>query len=380
LSPQEHQLGQNPATAEPLVVICILNWNGWRDTIKCVESIRALLYPNYLAVVVENGSLNESLEKLRAWGKDHLSERAFVEYGRGQAVAGGDATSEACLAKFPSSQRMVLINTQENLGFNGGCNAVFRYALMRPEPAEYVFLLNNDAIVAPDCLSHIVATDHRCQAGIVGTVIGDPENGEIASGGNRGNFPLLREFFWPLITWKMAFPDREKEFEHFFYAFGTARAMRKNVLEALYNSDGYYFDEAAFIYGDEIDVGERARKKGFMTVIANRALVYHRRGSSSGGLYNPIVNYYPTRNRIREARAILPWYLLPAFHTLHISWNAARALNNLRRGRRQSALAILRGLIDGYRGVTGKWSRHDEEVLVWAEGKKSINHSGARTR
>jgi len=361
-----------PDSSEPLVVICILNWNGWRDTIKCVESICQLRYTNYLAVVVDNGSLNESLERLRAWGKDHFpSPAAFVEYRRDQAVAGGEDSSEALLARCASSSRLVLIENQENLGFNGGCNLVFHYALTRSQPAEYVFLLNNDAVLTPDCLTHLIEADQKSQAGIVGAVIKNRENGEASSGGNRGSFPLVREFFWPLITWQAAVPDREKEFEPFFYVLGTARVMRRDVLEALHKSAGYYFDEASFIYGDELEVMDRARKNGFATVVANRALVYHARCSSSGGLYNPIVNYYPTRNRVREARAMLPWYLRPGFHALHISWNTARALHNLRKGRRRSALAIFRGLIDGYRGVKGKWERHDEEVLLWGKAGNS---------
>ena len=370
MSHDKQQDWHDPDPSEPLVVICILNWNGWRDTIKCVESIRESRYSNYLTVVVDNGSLNESLGRLRAWGKNHFpAPSAFVEYRRDQAVAGGEAASEVRLAQSASRQRLVLIDNQENVGFNGGCNMVFHYALTRPRPAEYVFLLNNDTLLAPDCLVHLVAADIKSKAGIVGAVIKNRDRGEASSGGNRGSFPLMREFFWPLITWHTAVPDREKEFEPCFYALGTARVMRRDVLEALHKSAGYYFDEAAFIYGDELEVMDRARKSGFTTVIANRALVYHGKSSSSGGLYNPIVNYYPTRNRVREARAMLPWYLRPGFHALHISWNTARALHNLRKGRRRSALAIFRGLIDGYRGVTGKWERHDEEVLLWGQAE-----------
>ena len=362
---------------EPLVVICILNWNGWRNTIECVESVRKLLYSNYLVVVLDNGSLNESLGKLRAWCNEQLSESvAFVEYSRDQALGGGQADCEARLAQAAPRQRLVLIDNGENLGFNGGCNVVIRYALKRSQPADYVFLLNNDTLVTPDCLTHVIATAVTSHAGIVGAVIKNRCDGSISSGGNRGSFPLLREFFCPLFTWNAAVPDQEKEFEPCFYALGTARVMRRDVLEALHDSAGYYFDEAPFIYGGELEVIVRARQRGFRSVIANRAAVYHGQSSSSGGLYNPVVNYYPIRNRVREAQAMLPWYLRPGFHALHISWNTARAMHNLRRGRRRSALAIFRGLVDGYRGVTGKWLRHDEEVLMWETETRGAGKPG----
>lgn len=179
------------------VIICILNWNGWQDTIECLESVRDLRYSNYLTVVVDNGSFNQSLEKLRAWGIEQLQEQGvFVEYRRDEAVRGGGAGSESRLEQCASKQRLVLINNEENLGFTGGCNVVFRYALMRPQRADYVFLVNNDATPEKDCLNHLIQVDQESNAGIVGAVIKSRESGEIFFAGNRGSFPLLREFFF----------------------------------------------------------------------------------------------------------------------------------------------------------------------------------------
>ncbi len=31
----------------PLVSIIILNWNGWQDTLECLESLYQIDYPNY---------------------------------------------------------------------------------------------------------------------------------------------------------------------------------------------------------------------------------------------------------------------------------------------------------------------------------------------
>ena len=49
------------------VCILILNWNGWKDTIECLESVFRNSYPNYQVTVVNNGSTNsdDSVEKTR---------------------------------------------------------------------------------------------------------------------------------------------------------------------------------------------------------------------------------------------------------------------------------------------------------------------------
>jgi len=50
-------------TNYPKVSIIILNWNGWEDTIECLESLYQITYPNYDVIVVDNGSEDESVDK-----------------------------------------------------------------------------------------------------------------------------------------------------------------------------------------------------------------------------------------------------------------------------------------------------------------------------
>src|SRR5208337_3935714 len=91
----------------PLVAISILNWNGWRDTLECLESVRRLHYPNYLTVVVDNGSRNDSVERIRAWAKEALPDQAaFLEYTCETALGGGNPSSEAQLDAAESPNRL----------------------------------------------------------------------------------------------------------------------------------------------------------------------------------------------------------------------------------------------------------------------------------
>jgi len=56
----------------PKVAIIILNWNGWKDTIECLESVFRIDYPNYQVIVIGNGSSDNSVERIKAWAeKEH---------------------------------------------------------------------------------------------------------------------------------------------------------------------------------------------------------------------------------------------------------------------------------------------------------------------
>lgn len=346
--------------SSPPVAISILNWNSWRATLECLESVRQLQYPNYLIVVVDNGSGNESLEELRAWANRHFRQSdAFVEYQREAAIAGGDPAREAGLERCGSSRRLVLVDNAENLGFAGGNNVAIQYALRRPQPVDYVLLLNNDATIQEDCLKHLIAVCQKVRAGIAGAIIKERESGHLQFTG-VGSFPLLRLFFQPFLAVHADDPDPEAEFQLSFCVGGAAMLMRRDVLDAVHKSTNHYLDDALFLYGEELDFCGQAGKLGYKSVVAYHALVYHGEATSSGGRFNPIAYYYSNRNRVRVAGHILPWPLRPLFHAINIPLCLGRVAKNLLKGRRNAARAILSGMIDGYRGIFGKWKQHDK--------------------
>jgi len=104
---------------QPRVSIIILNWNSYQVTLDCLLSLQKIDYANFEIVLVDNGSVDVSPEEL--------------------------------LANAPEIR---LIRNATNLGFAGGCNVGIRDALHRG--TDYVLLLNNDTIVAPDFLSQLV--------------------------------------------------------------------------------------------------------------------------------------------------------------------------------------------------------------------------------
>jgi GT2 family glycosyltransferase len=156
----------------PKVAIIILNWNGWKDTIKCLESVYNLNYPNFEVIVVDNGSRDDSVKKIKKWVSEHSGKsKILLEYDRISALQGGRSKKEESLEYVSSNLRMILIKNEENLGYAGGNNVAIHYAFHKKSPSDYVFILNNDAEVDKHCLTHLIEVAGKTDAGVVGAVI-----------------------------------------------------------------------------------------------------------------------------------------------------------------------------------------------------------------
>src|SRR5262245_13324392 len=103
----------------PKVAVILVNWNGKADTLACLESLRQDSYVNKQAIVVDNGSTDDSVRVIRD--------------------------------SFPAT---TLLEAGANLGFTGGNNIGIEHALR--SGADYIFLLNNDTTVDPSAIFALV--------------------------------------------------------------------------------------------------------------------------------------------------------------------------------------------------------------------------------
>jgi GT2 family glycosyltransferase len=72
-------------SADPGVCCVIVNWNGWRDTLDCLASLRHQDYRNLHVIVVDNGSTDDSVERIRSF----FPEVRVIEAGKNLGFAGG---------------------------------------------------------------------------------------------------------------------------------------------------------------------------------------------------------------------------------------------------------------------------------------------------
>jgi len=342
----------------PRVVISILNWNGWQDTLECLESVRRLDYPNYLAVVVDNGSTNGSADKIKAWAEENLGPgHVLADYTRETALAGGHPETEQSLDRAVSTSRMVLIRNEENLGFTGGNNVAIHYALQRRVAADYVFLLNNDATLNDDCVTQLVSAIRSTRAGIAGAIIKE-RSGDVCFAGSG---PYQRHLFLPLTSERPCL--RSTEVWESPVAHGAGMLLSRLALDAIYERRRSYLNEDLFAYGDELDFCNAASQAGYKTVIVRDAVVTHGTAERNDRQRDAShFFYYFTRNNLLLARSLLPTRWKPPYHAAYLTLSIRRIAKRLVARQPGLARAMAYGLFDGYRGIGGKWKHHGREL------------------
>jgi len=259
------------------VYIILLNWNGWKDTYQCLESVVRSDYPNFRVIVCDNQSTDGSLQKIKDWaeGKLMVDEKineklkplisppvkkpvAYVQYTRAEAEQGGKNDDE----NIP----LVLIRNDSNAGYSGGNNVGIRYALQKN--ADYIWLLNNDTIITKTTLKELV---YRVQSGenlgLVGTLIYHASEPSIiqAYGGGK----IMK------VLGTDRFIDSPGVID---YVSGTSLFIKREVIEQV-----GLLDEKFFFYWEDVDYSRRVLKQGWKLGVAINAIVYHKFSASVGG-------------------------------------------------------------------------------------------------
>jgi GT2 family glycosyltransferase len=163
-------------TMNPKVKIIILNWNGWEDTIECLESLYQIDYPNFDVLLVDNDSKDESITKIHEYldGKFKV-ESKFVNYNPDNKPIkyleySEDRYNQLDTSEAVDAKNLYILKNNENYGFAEGNNIAIKIAL-RSNP-DYIMLLNNDTVVEHDFLNKLVdVAEEDDTVGVVGPVI-----------------------------------------------------------------------------------------------------------------------------------------------------------------------------------------------------------------
>jgi GT2 family glycosyltransferase len=241
----------------------VVNWNGGAMLDECLRSLFAQTWPSLEVIVVDNHSTDGSIEAAQqSWG-----------------------------------DRLRVVRNDRNEGFARGNNQAFAIAT-----GEWVFLLNNDAVAAPDAIANLMQFAD-----------GRPDVGHLACRVMRYEQPNVFDSVGLLI-----YPDgvcrprgwQEKDLgqydrpEEVLAAHGCACAYRRSMLQEVGG-----FDETYFCYLEDLDLGMRAQLQGWKCWYVPNSSVRHHKSASAGN-YSKFKAYHVERNRIWNAVKLLPRFVL----------------------------------------------------------------------
>lgn len=293
----------------PLVVSVILNSGRCRDTLECLASLARSDYGNRRTIVLDNDSR--------------------------------DGSVEAVARHFPAVR---VIRLERNLGYAGNNNVGIEAALA--EGAEWVFVLNEDTVLAPDCLTRLVdAGSEDAHIGVLGPMVyhhDEPQIIQSAGGRMDGAWRAWHEGENEPDRGQFVAPRRVE------WISGCAIMVRRAVIEEVGGLDARFF-----YYWEETEWCLRARRRGWLVVHVPEARLWHK-GVQRDYRPKPSVTYYSTRNRLlmmsKHGAPLGAWLSVwgQMSRTL-ISWSIRPKWRCMREHRR----VMWRGILDFRRGRWG---------------------------
>jgi hypothetical protein len=299
--------------SQPHVSIIVLNYNSREDTLDCLRSLQHLTYRRTSVILVDNGST--------------------------------DGTPEIVRKQFPLVK---VIEIGQNLGFTGGNNVGIDYAL--DNGADYIMILNNDTIVAPDMMDVMInAMQQDPSIAISGPTIYYYDQPDIVwSAGSSVDWEHGRtEMLGIGEEDKGQFGQAPRAVE---FVTGCALLARRDVWEQV-----GLLDNRFFMYYEETEWCVRAARAGFKIAHIPLAMMWHKI-SLEARETSPHTVYYMTRNRLlfmRHTQASLrTWlYILSEYARTFVNLSFRRKWQD----RRHLRSIILRAIVDYSTGKFGQY-------------------------
>lgn len=323
--------------------VLVLNWNGWADTLTCLESLLRSTGFDARVVVWDNGSTDGSVARIAAWARGELDALPLMPAALRDRVQPPVPKPLDFAVRDPhevdGDESVVLLRGERNLGYAGGNNAAMRWALARPD-CGWLWILNNDIVVDAQAGAQLVtavrADPHDRPAGTFIYHLDDPQRLQACGGQRLGRGPLVA-------------PRYVDRIESVDYLTGASLFMSRRRAERL-----GFFNEDYFLNAEDLEYTYPYRRAFARThpdvpafIVAGR--VWHRE-SSSQSRNRYLHTYYFTRNLLYASRRIGP------LHGIATLANAvARIGLALLRRETQSARGIARGIRDFRAGIVGAW-------------------------
>jgi N-acetylglucosaminyl-diphospho-decaprenol L-rhamnosyltransferase len=286
-----------PSTTQ--VAVVVVNFNSGPYLARCLAALRAQTFRDFMVVVVDNASSDESLQ---------------------------------ALSDLPAGWRVIRL--EQNTGFAAANNRAIA-AVGSP----WIAALNPDAFAEPDWLAQLMrGTARYPDAAAFGSLQIDGTRPDRLDG--VGDVYHVSGLYWR-GGFRQPLAGRNIEGE----------IMSPCAAAALYHRDSVWavggFDGDFFCYGEDVDLGFRLRLAGHRSIQLANAVVRHI-GGGSGGRRGTFARYHGARNRlwvfVKDMPPAFFWPLLPVHLLTTLAMAVPAALNG-------ELGAFARGLRDGLIGL-----------------------------
>lgn len=330
----------------PKVTIIILNWNRWKDTIECLESVFQNTYPNYEVIIVDNGSKDNSVEMIKKWadGKEKISSPYFqysiknkpikyFEYTKKELETEQYLKGKQKLDSLPSNKKLFILKNDKNYGFAEGNNIAITQ-IINEKISEFILFLNNDTVVTNNFLLNLIKPFDLKNIGITGSknkYYSEPTKLWYAGG----------KFFYYLgglvnqIFYKNLILPVDVD-----YVSGSSLLIKVDILI----KEKLDFNKSYFSYYEDTELCFLVKKLGHKVKYVPDSVIYHKVGKSTqqSGQYF----YLNTRNRILFVKRM---FNPIQFYIFSLSYFIFRfPLHFYKSLRSRYVSHFLRGLTDGY--------------------------------
>ncbi|MBP5476345.1 MAG: glycosyltransferase family 2 protein [Paludibacteraceae bacterium] len=297
-----------------MVTIVLLNYNGWRDTTECLESLLKQTTVEWRAIVADNGSEDDSLVQLERWTTDRKADKTV---------------------------RILLLG--ENYGFAKGNNKAIE--AIRNEQTDYYWILNNDTVVEPDCLEKMVRymDTHPDITALTPAICLYDQRDCLWNAGGRLVFGGRRYYgsLQPYSTIKgiSVLPIT--------FITGCALLVRKESV-----THKALFTERFFFGEEDFDFSLRMQAEGRKMVCLHDAVIYHKVSATIGQEWNYNKLFIHTMNRAINLKSHYSPLKYTLWRLLYFPYTRWRFLTGLNRKEQNRFMELLRQECAANEGVS----------------------------
>ena len=267
------------------VTVIIPNYNGCGLLKSCLNSIRQQTYRFFSVTVVDNGSTDGSVQYVQC----HHPEIHLIAFN-------------------------------ENRGFSAAVNEGIRQS-----ETSWIFLLNNDTELAPDCLEILIrAADTYRNIDFFAPKMLNYFQRHFLDGAGDGFF--IGGAGYRIGTLEADGPEYDS-IRPVFGACAGAAFYKKTFFDAV-----GLFDASFFAYLEDVDINLRAVRLGLNCLYVPTAKIYHMGSQTTGSRLNPFTVSHTTTNAIHVIVKNYPLGILlkkwPEILIYHLWWLFVAIVNH----------------------------------------------------